>query len=155
MSRGECNCLIGTVFQFFTSILDNVLYRIGREHLSALGKAQGSLESKWKAKDILRFGRRSSAWGITFGYVRVCQVGVKGSQFPPQQTSVVLCTGSWKGIDNMPVFWLLPSSAGTTSVLSLQHFPHRWARSWEETQPGPWTQTDQRGIPCHRASAHI
>lgn len=43
--------------------------------------------------------------------------------FPPAAPRAVLCIGSCKGAHKTPAFWLLLSSAGTASALSLHHLP--------------------------------
>ena len=63
--------------------------------------------------------------------------------------------GSWQGVDSTLVLWLLLSSAYTAPRL-FPTFPPSgtgWARSWEGTQPGQLTRTDQRDIPDHMTSA--
>lgn len=46
--------------------------------------------------------------------------------FPIAAISAMLCIGSSKGVDNIPVFWLLLGIVGTASALSLQHsVPHQ------------------------------
>ena len=68
----------------------------------------------------------------------------------------VFYVGSWQGVDSTLVLWLLLSSAYTAPRLFLTFPPHSgtgWARSWEGTQPGQLTRTDQRDIPYHMTSA--
>ena len=68
----------------------------------------------------------------------------------------VFYVGSWQGVDSTLVLWLLLSSAYTAPRLFLTFPPHSgtgWARSWEGTQPGQLTRTDQRDIPDHMTSA--
>ena len=69
----------------------------------------------------------------------------------------VFYVGSWQGVDSTLVLWLLLSSAYTAPRL-FPTFPPLpsgtgWARSWEGTQPGQLTRTDQRDIPYHMTSA--
>uniref|UniRef100_A0A8C5TQT7 Large ribosomal subunit protein eL37 n=1 Tax=Malurus cyaneus samueli TaxID=2593467 RepID=A0A8C5TQT7_9PASS len=53
--------------------------------------------------------------------------------FPTAASSALaLFHWSWKGADNTPGFWLLLSSTGTASVLSLQHSPHIGAGSGQD-----------------------
>lgn len=70
------------------------------------------------------------------------------------------CPGTWKGADNPPMFWLLLSSAGTASALSLTFLlpPLRgweWTRPWEGTQLEQVTHINQRDIPYHMTVAQI
>uniref|UniRef100_A0A8C8B9E4 Uncharacterized protein n=1 Tax=Otus sunia TaxID=257818 RepID=A0A8C8B9E4_9STRI len=68
----------------------------------------------------------------------------------------VFYVGSWQGVDSTLVLWLLLSSAYTAPRLFPTFSPLSgtgWARSWEGTQPGQLTRTDQRDIPDHMTSA--
>ena len=85
--------------------------------------------------------------------------GRDGINFPPSSPpSAVLCIGSWKGVANPAVSWLLLSSApqhqGCLSNSPPSPAGWGWARSRSRggTQPGQLTPTDQRDVPDQMAS---
>lgn len=73
----------------------------------------------------------------------------------------VLCSRSWKGADNTPVFlatagqgWHSINAASPTSPPTRSR-GWEWATSWEWTQPRQLTQIHQRDIPDCMMSAQI
>lgn len=57
-----------------------------------------------------------------------------------------LCIGSWKSVDDAPVFWLMLSSTGISSTLSFQQciIGRVLVRSWKGTQQGELTKWTKR-----------
>lgn len=80
-----------------------------------------------------------------------------GARCPRQPRGTGTGTGTQEGLGNTPVFWLPLDTAPTASALRPQHSQaHRWARSWEGTEPGQLTQTGPKGYSMpHDVSSDI